>query len=288
MKALLTGVSGQVGQALLDSAPAGIELIACSHAELDLGDEQAVMHCVRRHRPDAILNAAAYTAVDRAESEAELARRVNGAGPGYLARAAGEQGARLLHVSTDFVFDGSSATPYPPDAPTRPLNVYGASKLAGENAVLQALPRQAVIVRTAWVYAAKGRNFVNTMLRLMRDQGTVRVVADQIGTPTAACSVAEALWHLLARPEIHGIHHWTDAGVASWYDFAVAIAEEAVPLGLLSGPIRVTPIRTADYPSAARRPSFSVLDKESLIATGLRPIHWRARLRDVLGELRHA
>ena len=285
VKALITGAGGQVGRALLDAVPDAFQAIACAHAELDIGDGKAVHDCVARHRPDVIINAAAYTAVDKAESEPDAAQRVNAAGPGHLAAAARECGARLIHISTDFVFDGAASAPYRPDSPTHPLSVYGRSKRDGERAVLETLPERATIVRTAWVYAATGANFTRTMLRLMRANGAVRVVADQVGTPTAAGSLAEALWRAAADPEIRGIHHWTDAGVASWYDFAVAIAEEGAELDLVPPDVTVTPIATADYPTPARRPSYSVLDKGSLAPHGLVPIHWRKRLRDVLKEI---
>jgi dTDP-4-dehydrorhamnose reductase len=191
----------------------------------------------------------------------------------------------MIHISTDFVFDGAASVPYRPDSATNPLSVYGRTKRDGERAVLQALPDHSTIVRTAWVYAATGANFVRTMLRVMRANGTVRVVADQVGTPTAARSLAETLWRIAGTHQIRGIHHWTDAGVASWYDFAVAIAEEGAQLGLVSPDVTVTPITTADYPTPARRPSYSVLDKRSLAPYGLSPIHWRQRLRAVLKEI---
>jgi dTDP-4-dehydrorhamnose reductase len=184
------------------------------------------------------------------------------------------------------VFDGAASVPYRPEAATNPLSVYGATKLAGERAVLEGLPGRSVVLRTAWVYAAEGANFVRTMLRVMKANGTVRVVADQVGTPTAARGLAEAIWQLVAKPEITGIHHWTDAGVASWYDFAVAIAEEGELLGLVPPDVTVTPIATAEYPTPARRPSYSVLDKTSLTSRGLTPLHWRKRLRSVLGEMK--
>jgi dTDP-4-dehydrorhamnose reductase len=164
--------------------------------------------------------------------------------------------------------------------------VYGRTKLAGEQAVLEILPERSVIVRTAWVYAAEGSNFVRTMLRVMNASGAVRVVADQVGTPTAAASLAETLWKIASEPRITGIHHWTDAGVASWYDFAVAIAEEGAALNLVPPTVTVTPIATADYPTPARRPAYSVLDKSSLAGYGLVPAHWRRRLRTVLGEMK--
>ena len=288
MKVLITGAGGQVGRLLLETRPPGADTIACTHGDLDIGAREAVRDCIVHHRPAVIINAAAYTAVDKAESEADAAHRINAEGPRHLAAAARECGARLLHISTDFVFDGAASVPYRPDSPTHPLSVYGKTKCDGEQAVLEVLPEQSAIVRTAWVYAAAGANFVRTMLRIMRANGAVRVVADQVGTPTAARSLAETLWRIATTPEVRGIHHWTDAGVASWYDFAVAIAEEGAPLGLLPPGVAVTPITTADYPTPARRPSYSVLDKRSLAPYGLSPLHWRQRLRGVLKEISSA
>jgi dTDP-4-dehydrorhamnose reductase len=288
MKVLITGAGGQVGRALISCTPRDVQPIPCTRTELDIADESVVRDRVRRAAPDLIINAAAYTAVDRAEAQAAEAYRINADGAGNLARAALESGAVLIQLSTDFVFDGRSSSPYRPDSPTGPLSVYGKSKLAGEATVLERLPGRAVVLRTAWIYASEGQNFVRTMLRLMREQGSVRVVADQVGTPTAAASVAEAIWAIAARPDIRGIHHWTDAGVASWFDFAVAIAEEAVQLGILSQEPAVVPITTAQYPTAARRPAYSVLEKSSLLSLGLAPTHWRKRLRTVLREVEHA
>lgn len=288
MKVLVTGAAGQVGRCLASTAPADVEVMTCSHQELDIGNEVAVAEYLRAHKPDTIINAAAYTAVDKAESETELARRVNAVGPHNLAVAARDSGARLLHISTDFVFDGAASRPYQPDAATNPLSAYGLTKRDGEFAVRETLPERSLVLRTAWVYAADGANFVKTMLRVMKANGAVRVVADQVGTPTAARHLAEVLWKLVAKPEVTGIHHWTDAGVASWYDFAVAIAEEGAQRGLVPANVAVTPIATADYPTPARRPSYSVLDKKSLMSLGLEPQHWRQRLRGVLGEIAHA
>jgi dTDP-4-dehydrorhamnose reductase len=288
VKVLIAGAAGQVGRALVDSAPTPIEVVKCAHQDLDVADERAVMTCILLHAPDVIVNAAAHTAVDRAESEPELARRVNSDGPCYLALAAREVGARLVHISTDFVFDGASSIPYPPEAPTNPLNVYGVTKRAGEQAVLEVLPERSVVLRTSWVYAAEGSNFVRTMLRLMGANAAVRVVADQVGTPTAARSVAQAIWKIMERPSLTGIHHWSDAGVASWYDFAVAIADIAEPLGLLPSTITVTPISTEEYPTVACRPRYSVLDTRSLAVLGIAPVHWRRQLQGVLGELGRA
>jgi dTDP-4-dehydrorhamnose reductase len=288
VKILISGAGGQVARALVDSQPAHLELVALTRAELDITDARAVAHSIRLHAPDVIVNAAAYTAVDRAESEPDIAEKINTEGPRHLALAARETGARLVHLSTDFVFDGTASVPYAPEAVTNPLSTYGRTKRAGEEAVLRTLPRHAVILRTAWVYAAQGRNFVQTMLRLMRAGGAVRVVADQVGTPTSARSLAELVWVLLANPEMRGIHHWTDAGIASWYDFAVAIAEEAATLDLLPRDVTVTPIATSEYPTPARRPAYAILDKRSLQPLGVVPVHWRKRLREVLKEIRGA
>ena len=288
MHVLICGAGGQVGRALSSSAPAGTIVQAVAHADLDLADGHAVSGYIQANRLDVVINAAAYTAVDRAESEPGLAARVNTGGARNLALAVRETGARLIHISTDFVFDGTASLPYRPESATNPLSVYGATKLGGEQSVLEILPLNSVVLRTAWIYAAEGSNFVRTMLRLMKTRGSVSVVADQIGTPTSARSLAGAIWELTARPQITGIHHWTDAGVASWYDFAVAIAEEAAQLGLVAADVPVLPIRTDEYPTPARRPAYSVLDKRSLIELGLAPVHWRRSLRTILREIANA
>ncbi|HEV7159034.1 MAG TPA: dTDP-4-dehydrorhamnose reductase [Caulobacteraceae bacterium] len=284
MKALVTGAAGQVGRAWAAAAPDGWRLTALARAELDIGDGEAVRRSVERLAPDLILSAAAYTAVDRAESEAEAAFRVNRDGAAHLARAAQAIGARLIHLSTDFVFDGAAGRPYRPDDATGPLGVYGASKLAGEQAVLEALP-EALIVRSAWIYGPEGSNFLATMLRLMRSGGEVSVVADQIGAPTSVLTLAPALWSL-AGTEASGVWHFTNAGIASWYDFAQAIAEEALAVGLLTQAPDVRPIATSDYPTPARRPSYSVLDCQATYARlGAPAPHWREGLRATLARM---
>lgn len=281
MRVLITGASGQVGGALRALAPAGATVLACSHAELDIADSLAVQRAVEQYRPAVIINAAAYTAVDLAESNWQQAHAINALGPRHLAQAAaGLPGCRLLQVSTDYVFDGASAVPYgTADAPN-PLSAYGRTKLQGEQYVLELLPTAAAVLRTAWVYAPQGRNFVLTMLRLMRERGAVRVVADQRGSPTAAQSVARVLWRLAELPQLRGVFHWTDAGIISWYEFARAIAEEALAHGLLPELPRVTPISTAEYPTAAPRPASSALDCTATARQlGLQPLPWRSNLR---------
>ncbi|MES0874390.1 dTDP-4-dehydrorhamnose reductase [Sinimarinibacterium thermocellulolyticum] len=283
-RVVVTGAGGQLGVELVRRAPVGVEVIGLDRTALDIGDGVAVHRAMRDTRPSAIINAGAYTAVDRAESEPDAAHRANAEGPRHLAAAAAATGARLLHVSTDFVFDGGKSSPYLPEDDTAPLGVYGASKLAGEQAVRDTAGVDALIVRTGWVYSAHGQNFVKTMLRLMRERPEVRVVADQIGTPTSTATLADTLWTLLDRDAPSGTYHCSDAGVASWYDFAYAIRELAqASSGEQLAPVR--PIATADYPTPARRPAYSVLDKTTTWAiTGMAP-HWREPLRAVIDEL---
>jgi dTDP-4-dehydrorhamnose reductase len=240
---------------------------------------------VRDAAPDLVINAAAYTAVDRAESEQDAAFLLNGAAPGVIASASRAAGAAFVHLSTDFVFNGAAGTPYRFDDETYPQSVYGRSKLQGEAAVAAAYPA-ALIVRTAWVYSLQGANFVRTMLRLMGEREHLTIVADQIGTPTYAPSLARALWSL-GQARAGGIHQFTDAGVASWYDFAVAIFEESTALGILSRPVEIIPVATVEYPAPARRPSYSVLDKSATwAALGGPAPHWRVNLRACLEDIR--
>ncbi len=281
-KVLITGAKGQLGQALITAAPPNAEVIALGRDHLDITDRAAIDDRIRDIKPDWVINAAAYTAVDRAEQEADLAFAVNGQAPGYLAEALAQTGGCLLHISTDFVFDGQRSTPYPPEAAPNPLNVYGESKLMGEQAVQNRLGETALIVRTAWVYDGTHRNFVTTMLRLMGEKPEVRVVADQVGTPTATATLARTLWSGLSQ-NWQGIYHATDAGVASWYDFAVAIQHYGRQLNLLDRSVPVVPITTAEFPTAARRPAYSVLDKSHTWQQLQElPLHWQQALYEIL------
>jgi dTDP-4-dehydrorhamnose reductase len=280
MKLLIAGAGGQLGRALQARVPAGASVVAPPEADFDIANAAQVAAVIAASGATHLVNAAAYTAVDKAESDLETARRINVDAVGILADAARTAGLKFVHVSTDFVFDGRSNTPYAPDAPTNPIGAYGITKRDGELAA----GADALIVRTAWVYAAVGANFVHTMLRLMREREELRVVADQIGTPTHAASLAGAIW-TLATHGATGTYHWTDAGAASWYDFAVAIQEEALVRGLLTRAIPVIPIRTVDYPTPAARPNYSVLDKTTTFAITGPARHWRDELRDCLTSM---
>lgn len=286
MKVLVTGAGGQLGHALTSNAPDDVTVSALKRGDVDIADAAAVRELMAAVTPDLVINAAAYTAVDRAETESAEAFAANAQGPQNLAEACVASGARLLHVSTDFVFDGQASRPYAVDAAPAPLGVYGESKLAGEQAV-QASGADALILRTGWVYGAHGHNFVKTMLRLHEEREELRVVADQVGTPTRSESLAAALWAAAARPALSGLYHWSDAGVCSWYDFAVAIGEEGSALGLISAAAHVVPVATEDYPTPARRPSYSVLDKSrSWMDFGRQSRHWRSELRDTLRQIK--
>ena len=289
-KILICGGNGQLGYELQRSAPHGYphgyQCIATDRDDLDISNPQSVTDFVRRLKPDVIINAAAYTAVDKAEEEQELAYAINAMGAGNLAEACKDYGAKLIQVSTDFVFDGKAHSPYPVDAPAEPQGVYGASKQQGDELVQQLLGDEAFIIRTAWLYSAHGDNFVKTMLRLMKERDELGVIADQIGTPTWANSLAQAIWKAIGM-NAGGLHHWSDAGVASWYDFAYAIMEEGVALGLLDKPITIHAISTAEYPTPASRPCYSVLDKSATWeALGMKSEHWRVALRRMMAELK--
>lgn len=279
MRVLLTGANGQLGQALQHTAPAQAELTALDRQALDLTDRQAVTAAVGDLRPQWVINAAAYTAVDRAEDEPEQAARVNTDAVGWLAEAAAATGARLVHISTDYVFDGRACRPYRPDDPTNPLSVYGRTKLEGERRARAALGGRALVVRTAWLYGAHGHNFLNTMLRLMRERDELAVVADQVGTPTSTPTLARAVWTAVVGGQ-GGTAHYTDAGVASWYDFAVAIGEEARARELIETMPVIRPIPASEYPTPAARPDYSVLACDETLFG--RRLHWREALRQVL------
>lgn len=282
MKALIVGSKGQLGRALQSTVPAGVELFCVDVDELDITRPDLVNEWVDRVKPDILFNAAAYTAVDKAEQDEETALAINGTAVGTLADAARRNRRQICPCFDRFRLRRHCRNALCTGCPANPLSAYGRTKLVGE----QLAGENAIIVRTAWVYAPVGNNFVRTMLRLMSERPEVRVVADQIGTPTYAPALAEALWRLVAA-QAQGLYHYTDSGVASWYDFAVAIQEEGMAAGLLAQAAKVVPINTADFPTPAHRPSYSVLDKSRTfdIIGGPAP-HWRDHLRRMIAEIK--
>lgn len=287
MRILVIGKSGQLAWELGRSIPTNWQVTLHGQDELDIRSQEHVHEHITRERPELVINCAAYTAVDKAETDSATAYSINESGVRNLALACRENNARLFHVSTDFVFDGRANQPYNADAPANPLGVYGASKWAGEQLVTNLLPESSVVVRTSWVYSSHGNNFVKTILRLAKEKPQIGIVADQIGSPTWAKGLASWLWAIAAKPEVKGLFHWSDAGVASWYDFAVAIQELGYEKGLLDKVVPINPIPTEAYPVPARRPKYSVLDKRSAEdVSGIKSVHWRQQLSQMLDELK--
>lgn len=266
---------------------ATVKLHSFDRAELDICQPEQLTARLGRLEPRFVVNAAAYTQVDNAESEADRAFRINRDGTANIAEWVAGKDCRLIHLSTDFVFDGKSSTPYAPEHSTAPVNAYGSSKLAGETAIRRIVPDGSLIVRTGWLYSRFQPNFVTTMLRLMTERDRLQVVADQIGSPTSTHSLARLIRSVISHDNVvSGTLHWSDAGVASWYDFAVAIQEEALEAGLLRKEIPIEPISTVQYPTPAARPPWSVLDKSaSYERLAMEAIHWRKELRRVIAEI---
>ncbi len=258
-KILITGANGQLGnefRALEDRYP-GHSFIFLSRQDLSIADAGNVKEVLQQHHPDWVINCAAYTAVDKAETEQDLAMSINAHATGILAAVCTELQARFIHISTDYVFDGSSASPYREDATTGPINTYGHTKLRGEQLALEENP-DAIIIRTSWVYSYFGNNFVKTMMRLMKERESINVVADQVGSPTYAADLANAIMHIIESPNaknIRGIFHYSNEGQISWYEFAQAIKE------LTGSNCNVNPIPSSQYPTPAKRPQYSLLDK---------------------------
>ncbi|MDR0894882.1 MAG: dTDP-4-dehydrorhamnose reductase [Prevotellaceae bacterium] len=283
MKILLTGANGQLGNEMRVLAQAHPQhtYYYTDVQELDICDEEAVDSFVKTHRIEMIVNCAAYTAVDKAEENEPICRRLNAEAPGILARAAEAAGAGLIHVSTDYVFDGTAHLPYTEEQPTCPNSVYGITKRDGEQAVMEQCTR-AMIIRTAWLYSGYGNNFVKTMLRLGRERDAMGVVFDQIGTPTYAADLARAIYTAIEQGIVPGIYHFSNEGVCSWYDFTLAIHRLA---GITN--CRVKPLHTNEYPAKAPRPAYSVLDKTKIKQTFHIEIpHWEEALEKCLEKLK--
>ncbi|MBL0169359.1 MAG: dTDP-4-dehydrorhamnose reductase [Gemmatimonadaceae bacterium] len=288
LRALVLGGGGQVGRALARVAPAGIDVMSRSSHETDVRDHIAVRRAIEESGANLIINCAAFTNVDSAESSPGLAAEINAIAPGLIANEARRAGARLLHVSTDYVFDGATGIPYEPGAPTTPINVYGATKREGERALLSADP-DATIVRTAWVHSGTSPCFVARAVSMLCAGTEMRVVDDQFGTPTAANHLAAALWRIAHQTNIRGVLHFTDAGVASWFDVAIAVLDSLNALGRAPAEASVVPVASASYSPAARRPPCAVLDKHSSWQSiGWTPPHWRVGVVDSVREILHA
>ena len=282
MKILILGADGQLGNLLAAGAPAHAQVFAASATDINICNAEQLAQKIAEFAPDVIINAAAYTQVDKAEAEPAIAWAVNHQGVRNIIDAT-SAATRIIHISTDFVFDGTATTPYAPDAKVSPLSVYGSSKQAGEQELLDNAAVRSCIIRTAWLYAAAGKNFVNTMLALLESREQLNVVNDQTGTPTSAHVLAEVIWRFVARPQLHGIFHWTDDGETTWYKFACEIQRLGLEQGLLHRQIPVMPIPTSAYPTPAIRPAYSVLDKQKTwAALGIKGSPWRHELDKVL------
>lgn len=285
MKVLVTGGSGQLGYHLQKQFPKGFTVIAPGRNELDLSSGDSVQAYLEAQNVDAIINAGAYTGVDAAEADAEVAERVNTIAPKLMAEYCQSQDIPLIQISTDFVFDGTQGRPYAVNDCTNALGVYGQTKLAAEQHVLGA--PKGYVLRTAWVYSEHGANFIKTMLRLAGQRSQLGVVADQVGSPTYAANLAAATWALLQEEPSQRLFHYSDAGICSWYDFALAAFELGAVKGLIDKVPEVSPLTTNQYPTPAARPSYSVLDKSlTYEVLDVAPIHWRSSLTEMLDKFK--
>lgn len=287
MKILITGANGQLAKALKARLSARYDLLLLTREALDIADELAVKAVFEHEKPTVVINTAAYNLVDQAESDVNSAMRVNATAPGILARCASDCGARLIHTSTDFVFSGQKAL-YGLDDEPDPISVYGQSKALGEQAVLE-VSASHLVIRTAWVYSANEGNFVTKMLALMKTKTQLTIVDDQIGSPTSTASLALAIERAIERPEVCGLQHITDAGVASRYDFAVMIHDYALSEGLLSQPVELLPVGSQAFTMPAKRPHCVVLDKHATWqALGIEPKAWPLSLKEIIIELKES
>jgi dTDP-4-dehydrorhamnose reductase len=281
-KIIVTGANGQLGMEIkqLSGAYPVFEFIFATRDEMPLDSPEAIHNFIAKHQPQYFINCAAHTAVDKAESEKELACKINAEAPGIIAKACKENNVQFIHISTDYVFNGTGSVPYKEDDATDPVNLYGDSKLQGEKKVMQFNPGS-IIIRTAWVYSEFGKNFVKTMLRLMADKDQISVVSDQSGTPTYAADLAEAILQIISSQQwTAGIYHFSNEGNITWYDFAVAIKE------LSASNCKVNPIPTSQYPTPAKRPVYSVLDKSKIKKTfGITIPGWKESLSVCLDKI---
>lgn len=290
MKILLTGGSGQLGQEILKSKPKAVEIISPTRKQLDLSDYKSCIKTVIDSEPDWIINCGAYTQVDDAEKNFTLSQQINSYAPAAFVEVVNKINTNLLHISTDFVFDGNQNFPYNESQKRNPLSQYGASKALGEELIEKNIQNieKATILRTSWVISPRGRNFVLTMLKLHSEKDSINVVSDQIGSPTSANDLAKACWKIIElkkKEKLPQILHWSDSGVASWYDLAVAVGDIAMDLKIIEKKASVNPISTSEYPTPAKRPRYSILNtsKTSKLLR-LKPNYWRENLRSILIE----
>ncbi|MBA59582.1 MAG: dTDP-4-dehydrorhamnose reductase [Gammaproteobacteria bacterium] len=284
MSILVFGQNGQLGKCLRDTQPQGMEVFYSGRADVDLCNTQCLERYLDEKRPDVIINAGAYTEVDIAEKESKKAFLVNCDAPSVMARYAESKNKRLLHISTDYVFDGLKASPYVPDDQTNPLSEYGKSKRGGEIAVSELSPENSVVIRTSWLYSEYGSNFVKKILAIMAKQSEIKVVNDQRGSPTYARTFAEVIWRIVKKKDfVSGIYHWANSGDVSWFEFAETIKRIALSKGILESDPVILPLTSSDYPAKALRPYFSVLDSSILSEYAqLAPIAWNADLEKML------
>ena len=285
MNVLLTGANGQVARELIYTCPDNIKLFAFDKNALDITNQISVKEAFEKYKPDVLINAAAYTSVERAEIEQDLAYKINKEGISNLAIECASSKTKLIHYSTDYIFDGKKTSPYSILDKTSPLNVYGKSKLEGEEEALKLNPNKTLIIRTSWIYSKHGNNFVKTMLRLMDVGNNLEVIADQTGTPTWARSIAKATWKFIKEPEANGIFHFCDSGSTSWFEFAKSIQESALKYKIIDSPAKLIPIKSVEYKSKVERPSYSILDcKKTWELINVKPENWRVNLNNMIKD----
>lgn len=283
MKVLIIGKSGQLASELIDTKPNRIEVLALGRENIEIESINSISEQIAKFNPSVVVNASAYTAVDKAETDSDAAYAINFSAVENIAKVCKSNNIRLIHVSTDFVFDGKKNSAYKTSDKTHPISVYGASKLAGEKAIFENHPEDSAIVRTSWLYSGYGNNFVKTMLRLMAAKDSLNVVADQVGCPTYAKELACFIWKLTSQEVIKPLYNWSDLGVASWYDFAVAIQDIAIECDILNKKIPIKAISSQEYPTPAKRPQFSLLD--STESYQIYPAnHWREQLKIMMSN----
>ena len=294
MKVLLTGGSGQVGQEIIKSKPDEIEIIYPCRKKLDLSDYSACKKIVKDNEPDWLINCGAFTKVDEAEKNILLSKKINGYALAAFVEAINEINSNLLHISTDFVFDGNQNFPYKENQIRNPLSQYGRSKALGEELIEKKIndTEKATILRTSWVISPRGKNFILTMLKLHSEKEYIKVVSDQIGCPTSTAELAKVCWRIIElkkKKKLPFILHWSDAGVASWFDVAVAVGEIAKELDINKKKAIVLPINTSDYPTPAKRPKYSLLNIQNTShLLDINPVHWKKNLRNILIEYKNS